>query len=191
MSRLDVVAGPNGAGKSTFVRLSLAPLWPGSTFVNADAIAAQRWPDDQTAHAYEAARIAAATRSELIARGMPLIAETVFSHPSKIDVIREALAARYYIALHVLMVDEDLSVARVAARVADGGHDVPEDKIRERHRRLWALVAEAILLADAATVYDNSAWDGPALIASFHGGIPDVPPHWPAWAPDGLRTRWP
>ena len=50
MKRLDLVVGPNGAGKSTFVELTLAPLLPGSAFVNADEIAKQRWPDDPAAH---------------------------------------------------------------------------------------------------------------------------------------------
>ena len=44
--RLDLVVGPNGAGKSTFVELVLAPNRPNVTFVNADVIAAQRWPQD-------------------------------------------------------------------------------------------------------------------------------------------------
>ena len=112
-----------------------------ATFVNADEIAAQRWPDDQLAHSYEAARIAAATRARLIQLGRPLIAETVFSHPSKLDLLRDAAVAGFFMALHVLMVPEDLSVARVAYRVAAGGHDVPVDKIRQRHRRLWPIVA--------------------------------------------------
>ena len=61
--RLDLVVGPNGAGKSTFVRLTLAAVLPPHTsFVNADLIAQQRWPDDPEVHSYEAARIAAATR---------------------------------------------------------------------------------------------------------------------------------
>lgn len=54
--RLDIAAGPNGSGKSTFVELVLAPCRPGVTFVNADVIAAARWPDDPTGHAYDAAR---------------------------------------------------------------------------------------------------------------------------------------
>jgi predicted ABC-type ATPase len=48
--RLDLVVGPNGAGKSTFVRLTLAPVLPRSSFVNADLIAQQRWPDDPETH---------------------------------------------------------------------------------------------------------------------------------------------
>jgi predicted ABC-type ATPase len=82
VSRLDLVVGPNGAGKSTFVRLSIAPRWPAATFVNADLIAAHHWPDDPEVHAYEAAEIAARTRSRLVELGHPFIAETVCSHRS-------------------------------------------------------------------------------------------------------------
>jgi predicted ABC-type ATPase len=189
--RLDLVVGSNGAGKSTFVRLTLAPARPGVMFVNADDIAARRWPADAEAHAYEAAAIAAATRAELIERRQPLIAETVFSHPSKLDLLREAAAAGYYSALHVVMVPEDLAVARVAARVDAGGHTVPEIKIRQRYHRLWPLVAEAISIADAATVYDNSQRKGPREVALFSQGFPIADPSWPSWTSDALTTRWP
>ncbi len=189
--RLDLVVGPNGAGKSTFVRLTLAPVLPDTSFVNADAIAEQRWPEDPEAHSYEAARVAAATRSALIERSQPLIAETVFSHASKLDLLREAGAAGYYIALPVVMVPEDLAVARVAARVAGGGHAVPEDKIRGRYRRLWSLVADAITLADAATVYDNTRRAGPREVAVLSHGFVVGNPSWPDWTPDPLTIRWP
>jgi predicted ABC-type ATPase len=188
--RLDLVVGPNGAGKSTFVRLTLAPALPVTSFVNADAIAEQRWPEDPVAHSYDAARIAAATRTALIERGEPLIAETVFSHPSKLDLLREAAATGFYTALHVVMVPEELAVARVAARVAGGGHAVPEDKIRGRYRRLWPLVAEAITLADTATVYDNSRRAGPRAIAVLSHGFVVGNPSWPGWTPDALTFRW-
>ena len=64
MKRLDLVVGPNGAGKSTFVELTLAPLLPGSAFVNADEIAKQRWPKDPTSHSYQAARVGRAVSSQ-------------------------------------------------------------------------------------------------------------------------------
>jgi predicted ABC-type ATPase len=80
--RLDLVVGPNGSGKSTFVGLTLAPGRLGARFVNAELIAQRRWPDAPEAHSYEAARIAATTRTALTERRQPLIAETVFSHPS-------------------------------------------------------------------------------------------------------------
>lgn len=191
MKRLDLVVGPNGAGKSTFIAFTLAPLLPRSVFVNADEIAKQRWPDDPAAHAYDAARIAADTRAKLIDAGVAFIAETVFSHPSKLELIRSAHDAGYVVALHVMLIPEGLAVERVRRRVRHGGHDVPEGKIRERHRRLWQLVADAIEIADTATVYDNSRLHGPRIVAQLTAGTVIGAPTWPAWASEKPFRRWP
>jgi predicted ABC-type ATPase len=190
MKRLDLVVGPNGAGKSTFVELALARLLPGSAFVNADEIAKQRWPDDPASHAYQAARVAAATRAKLIELGKSFIAESVFSHPSKLELIDAARAADYTIVLHVLLIPEELAVERVRHRVSAGGHDVPEDKIRERYQRLWALVATAITRSDFSTVYDNSGLKGPRTVAQMNDGYVIGSPAWPAWTPRVLQSGW-
>lgn len=191
MDRLDLVVGPNGAGKSTFIALTLAPLLPRSFVVNADEIARQRWPDDPASHAYDAARVAADTRAKLIELGRSFIAETVFSHPSKLDLIDTARRAGFIVVLHALLIPEDLAVERVRHRVRAGGHDVPEAKIRQRHRRLWAPVAEAITRCDSATVYDNSRLRGPRIVAQSSGGVSVGAPDWPGWSPEALRSRWP
>ena len=191
MNRLDLVVGPNGAGKSTFVDLTLAPLLRGSVFVNADEIARQRWPQDPMSHSYEAARLAAATRAKLIELGRPFIAETVFSHPSKLELVDAARAAGYTVVVHVLLIPEELAVKRVAHRVAAGGHAVPENKIRQRYRRLWDLVVTALGVCDTSTVYDNSRLRGPRIVAQISGGDIVGAPIWPAWTPQTLRSRWP
>lgn len=190
MNRLDLVVGPNGAGKSTFVELTLASLLPKSVFVNADEIAKRRWPDDTATHAYEAAQIAADTRTRLIELGQYFIAETVFSHPSKLELIDAAHAAEYTVVLHVLLIPEELAVQRVRHRVQAGGHDVPEDKIRERYQRLWALIATAITRCDSATVYDNSARTGARIVAQMGRGYLIGSPNWARWAPGELSSRW-
>jgi len=191
VSRLDLVVGPNGAGKSSYVEHILAPALPRSVFVNADEIARQRWPDDPAARSYDAARVAEATRTALIDQGRALIAETVFSHPSKLELIRQAHAAGYHVALHVLMIPTRLAPPRVAARVAAGGHDVPVDKIVARAERLWANVAAAIPLVDTAGLLDNSAFDGPVKVATFVGGGLVGPARWPGWTSAELTARWP
>ena len=91
----------------------------------------------------------------------------------------------------MLLVPEDLAVHRVAARVASGGHAVPEQKIRGRYRRLWPLVAAAIASADVAHVWDNSRYDGPDEVALFASGIAIGPCEWPSWTPSALTDRWP
>lgn len=191
MKRLDLVVGPNGAGKSTFVAFTLAPLLPRSVFVNADEIAKQRWPEDPVAHSYDAARVAADTRARLIEAGVSFIAETVFSHPSKLETIRAADAAGYVVALHVMLIPEDLAVERVKRCVGHGGHDVPEEKIRERHRRLWRFVADAVEIAATATIYDNSRSEGPRIVAQMTAGTIIGAPTWPTWTAEALSQRWP
>lgn len=75
---VHIVAGPNGAGKTTFVLRVLQPVTH-LPFVNADVIAAERWPDAQSEHAYDASRAAEAERQRLMARRVSFITETVFS----------------------------------------------------------------------------------------------------------------
>ena len=75
----------------------------------------------------------------------------------------------------------------MAHRVAHGGHDVPEDKIRGRYERLWSLVREAIHIVDEARVYDSSRAAGYRRVANFAGGRAVGTPQWPSWAPDELR----
>lgn len=190
MSRLDLVVGPNGAGKSTFVEFILAERRPGVPFVNADVIAAERWPEDPLAHGHDAALAADQIREALLARGEPFIAETVASHPSKVDLVRRARRAGYHVHLVVVAVPEEYSVARVAQRVAAGGHDVPEGKIRTRYRRLWDNVVAMIELASSAEVFDN-AGEGPTTIATFVAGDIVGRPRWPSWVPPALAQRWP
>ena len=189
MKRLDLVVGCNGAGKSTFVELTLSPLLPGSPFVNADEIAKRRWPEDPAPHSYEAALVAAETRAKLIELGESFIAETVFSHPSKLELIDEAHAAGYTVVLHCILIPEDLAVLRVRHRVQAGGHHVPEMKIRERYQRLWDLVAIAATRVDSATFYDNSTIKGPRIVAQIAGGFVVGSPSWPKWTPAELNSR--
>ena len=182
---LVVVAGPNGAGKTLFAGRFAARSH--LEFVNADLIAAGRWPGEEESHAYEAAAAAAARRSELIAAGQSFVAETVFSHPSKLDFVRAAAGSGYTVSLHAVMVPEDLAVARVRNRVRSGGHSAPEEKIRGRYRRLWRLVAEAASVCDEAFFYDNTSASNPfRLVAEFHRGIPVGIPAWPDWVPPEL-----
>lgn len=133
--------------------------------------------------------MAAQTRAKLIEQGRSFIAETVFSHESKLDLIRLAHAHGYTVVLHAVLIPEALAVPRVRYRVVAGGHAVPEAKIRHRYHRLWPLVAEAIGIADTATVYDNSCPIGPRIVAQFAGGAAIGELAWPPWAPEALTGR--
>ena len=146
--------------------MTLAPLLPGSVFVNAERSQNSAGPTTRPRMPTRP-RGGRTTRARLIELGQSFIAETVFSHPSKLELIDTAHAADYTVVLHVLFIPEELAVRRVRHRVRAGGHDVPEHKIRERYQRLWALVAAAITRSDSATVYDSSALKGPRIVAQI------------------------
>jgi predicted ABC-type ATPase len=118
------------------------------------------------------------------------ITETVFSHPSKIELIRQGVSAGYLVTLHAILVPEDVTVMRVEYRVARGGHTVPETKVRERYRRLWTLLAQARDLAGRSTFYDNGRASAPFLpIANYGNGRLVGDAAWPAWTPSALIRR--
>ena len=183
---LHLIVGPNGSGKSTLYEKVIGPA-TSLEFINADVIAAHRWPDDAMAHSYDAARIASEQRTRMITERQSFVAETIFSHESKIELVRAAVAERYLVSLHVIMVPEDLAAARVQQRVIAGGHDIPEDKVRIRYRRLWPLVAKVIPMAEHAIVSDNSRGARPFRIAAtFARGRLVGEAEWPSWAPSEL-----
>jgi predicted ABC-type ATPase len=184
---LHLVAGPNGAGKSTLYDRRLRPTTH-LEFVNADEIA-KALDGDPLETAYEASAKAAARRATLIGARCSFATETVFSHPSKLELIKTAQAAGYLITLYVVVIPEDLSVQRVSERVSRGGHDVPEEKIRTRYQRLWPLVADAVAIVEDALVYDNTRADAAlAVVARFRNGRLVSTPDWPTWMPDELRA---
>lgn len=189
MPILHLLAGPNGAGKSTFVARILEPVTR-LPFINADVIAAERWPDAQASHAYEASRAAALERDRRLVARESFITETVFSHPSKLDLVEVAVSRGYIVHLHVIMVPADVAVRRVSERVQyDAGHDVPEDKIRQRYERLWSLVALARGRADRTDFYDNSLAERPFRhIAEYQNGLTIGTPSWPEWTPHALTV---
>lgn len=154
---LFVIAGPNGAGKSTFYDTVLAGRIA-APFINADLIQRDELGDPSPEASYRAAEIAEKRRREFLAEGRSFVMETVFSHPSKLDLLGDARAAGFRIVLfHLNLASADLAVARVKARRAEGGHDVPEDKIRQRYERNQAIIRKAALQADRAQVFDSSA----------------------------------
>ncbi|MBZ2436235.1 zeta toxin family protein [Xanthomonas perforans] len=156
---LHVIAGPNGAGKTTLYRNRLEKRYPEAEFVNADELAIREFghPAQTKAESERGQELAEERRRQLMAERKSLVTESTFSHPSKVDLVRDAKAAGYEVVLyHVNVRSPNLSVMRVADRVSKGGHPVPEDKIRQRYDRNQPLIREAAKLADRAYIFDNS-----------------------------------
>lgn len=178
-----MLAGPNGAGKSTLYEQVIRRKF-NAPFINADKIQKEELSDQSMQGAYEAAKIAEQRRQEYLRNKQSFVSESTFSHPSKNQLIEEALHADFRVVLyHINVRTPELSVARVASRVKEGGHNVPEEKIRARYERNQALIKKAVLKADVGFVYDNSSLNQtpePSLI--FRNGrvvfVADDVPDW-------------
>lgn len=150
-----MVAGPNGSGKSTLIGALRADTRFGlpATYINADDLQRGRGLRDSRA----AQQLASELRAQALAERRDVMYETVMSHPSKIAELQQAQAAGYDITVVLVATDDPgVNVQRVAARVAAGGHDVPEGRTRERYRRTLALAPAALGYARQAVVFDNT-----------------------------------
>ena len=179
-----VLAGPNGAGKSTLYETRIAPSL-NVPLINADIIQRDELKDDDMNAAYQAAQIASERRAECLEQRKSFVTETVFSHPSKQELFHKGRGLGFRILLfHICVEHPDLSVARVSERVKEGGHPVPENKIRHRYDRNGPLIRQAALLSDVAHVFDNSEFNQPPkCVLSFRNGkLSFVCPRLPSWA---------
>ena len=156
---LFLLAGPNGSGKSTLQRFlagrfrAIGDL----EFVNADDIAKSLPGPDSPERAREAQKKADARRAELIAAGTSFCTETVFSHESRVELIRQAKSAGFTVYLIAVCVESPaLAEMRVQQRVARQGHDVPSDRIHQRYPRTLRNLAQAARIADCTLIFDNS-----------------------------------
>ena len=158
--QLWVLAGGNGAGKSTFYRTRLAPK--GMPFVNADIVAKLLYPHAPESHSYDAAILAGQLRLQLLREERTFCFETVFSHPSKIDFVAQAKTLGYEIILvFIHLSNVSLNQARVAQRISESGHHVPDEKVMSRIPRVLKLIKQTLPLCNQVYILDNSRADNP------------------------------
>jgi predicted ABC-type ATPase len=167
---LIVIAGPNGSGKSTLISHLVKSGINLGVYINADDIELGLGHiSDLQLRSREAQRLADKSRAECLSAKKSFSFETVMSHPSKIDLMREARQGGYHVMLAFVAVsDPGVNVGRVAARVSQGGHNVPEDRILARYKRTLALLSRAILASDKSILFDNTrSGRGPTAVAEF------------------------
>lgn len=143
-----VMAGPNGSGKSTITQY----FEKVGTYTNADDIVAATGMRNE-----DAAVLVDKKRYESIDNKEDFTFETVLSSEYKLDILRKAKAEGYFIkCVFVLTVAPQINVARVVARVANGGHDVDQRKILTRYYKSLKNIKELMKLCDILHVYDNT-----------------------------------
>ena len=188
---LWAIVGGNGAGKSTFFKKFLEPQ--GIPFINADVIAREIDPENPEAASYDAAELAAQQREQAIKGQQNFCFETVFSHPSKIDLLAQAKTFGYEINLIVIYVsDTEINKARVKQRVSEGGHDVPEEKIESRVPRTHENISVAVDLCDFVYIFDNSSYDNPfqQIATKSNGDVTLHTTETPDWVTNLFGLLW-
>jgi predicted ABC-type ATPase len=160
-----LIAGPNGAGKTTFAREFLPQEAACLNFINADLIAQGISPFRPEAAAVAAGKIMLQLIAECVKKGESFAIETTLSGRGYARMIPQWRNVGYRLTLYFLeLASVDLAIQRVADRVAQGGHSIPEAVIRRR----FTAGKEHFLhtykpLADAWRHYENSG-DEPMLI---------------------------
>ena len=165
MKKIIIIAGPNGAGKTTFARDFLPAEAQTLRFINADLIAAGLAPFNPESASFKAGRLMLEEIDECVDAGHSFAFETTLSGLVYLKKIALWQANGYQVKLWFLSLPHaDIAVSRVARRVLQGGHNIPEDVIRRRfkagtenfHQRYTKAV-------DSWVLYDNYVI-GPKLI---------------------------
>ena len=181
-----VFAGPNGSGKSTITEWFNVV----GKYTNADDMVRTSFLSNE-----EATKRADDLRYESIRKREDFTFETVLSSDYKIRILKTAKEAGYKTAkeagyfikcVFVLTTSANLNVARVKSRVAQGGHDVDPQKIRERYRKSIANIKVLIEICDILHVYDNTN-EKPVRIIRKHKDELTVFPN-EDWSEDALLS---
>jgi len=131
-----IIAGPNGAGKTTFALKYLPEVAECNNFVNADLIAAGLSPLVPEKELLAASRLFLKEIRHYIKRRESFGFETTLSGRSYLKLVANLLAEGWQVELvYLALPDVEMSIQRVAERVAHGGHTVAEKVIRRRFPR--------------------------------------------------------
>ena len=168
-----VVGGPNGAGKSSWAAKHLPTTLNVREFVNADEIARGLSPFDPDSSTVAAGQVMLDRLDALVSAGDSFGFETTCASRRHPRFLNECRARGYKIVLVFLWLPSaDVALARVARRVRQGGHRIPDEVVVRRYSAGLRNMRELYLpLADPVFIYDNSDGGG-ALIADCQGVTP-------------------
>jgi len=167
MPNLFVIAGPNGAGKSTSAPELLSGVRKVAEFVNADVI-----QKEGAISGIEAGRLTLTRLTALAQAGKDMAFETTLASHLLLSRIRRMQASGYRFHLYFFWLPSaDMAVRRVAARVASGGHHIPEGVIRRRYERgMENFFNRYIAAADTWVLMNNTTRPGTPIAARNIGG---------------------
>ncbi|MDB5155678.1 MAG: Zeta toxin [Mucilaginibacter sp.] len=172
MPNLYIIAGCNGAGKTTASYTVLPKLLNCHEFVNADNIAAGLSPFKPESVAFEAGRIMLQRINDLLLTGQDFAFETTLSTRSYVSFIRKSKALGYSVTLlYFWLSSPQMAIERVAKRVSQGGHYIPDNVVTRRYYRgISNLLNLYIKVCDNWIVIDNR-YPTPVIIANNIDGL--------------------
>ena len=131
---LYIIGGCNGAGKTTASYTVLPEILECREFVNADEIAKGLSPFNPESVAIEAGRLMLLRIDELLKSDVSFSIETTLSTKSYQKLVRKAKQQGYHVKLIFFWLDSpETAIKRVAQRVREGGHNIPQDVIVRRY----------------------------------------------------------
>lgn len=168
--KIFMIAGPNGAGKTTTAMSFILNTELIDEFINADEIARGLAPLHPESMSLAASKLMLKRFRELLEANKTFAFETTGSGTNYIKHLKEAQASGYEVHLMFLwLYSPDLAVQRVAHRVEQGGHHIPEDTIRKRYYLgLKNLIKHYLPLCDSVLILDNSIAKMNKIIAIKH-----------------------
>ena len=160
-----VLAGTNGAGKSSVAGAALRES--GADYFNPDEATLRILKANPGISIMEANSAAWYEGKRLLERAiserLDFAFETTLGGNTIPDLLKKALSTGLEVRLwFVGLSTPELHIARVRARVAKGGHDIPEDKIRERYDRSRVNLIELMPAITELRVFDNSVEADPS-----------------------------
>lgn len=161
-----MISGPNGAGKTT-TAMSFISSEMIDEFINADEIARGLAPLHPETMSLTAGRLLLKRLNELLEARKSFAFETTGAGTNYIKHLKKAQELGYTIYLLFLWLPSpELAVERVANRVQQGGHNIPEDTIRRRYYSgIKNLIVHYLPLVDKALILDNSEAESTTIIA--------------------------
>jgi len=160
MPRLYIISGCNGAGKTTASYSLLPEMLECSEFVNSDEFAKSLSPFDPSQAAIQASRYMLMKIRYLLKKQQDFAVETTLATRTLLKIVKTAQDAGYTVTLLYFWLNSpELAIERVKARVAAGGHNIPEETIRRRYKvgveyffNIYAPISERWILADNSQV---------------------------------------
>lgn len=175
MKIYTIIGGVNGCGKSSLTGAMKAYCTDMGHIIDVDSLTAQY------GDYLSAGRAAVERMDEYINRGISFTQETTLSGARTLRMVKKANEAGYRIRLHYIGLDTvEESKARIANRVRNGGHNIPDADVERRFEHRFDDLIKVLPYCDTAIFYDN--YNGFVEVAGLSNGelVPkgDYRPKW-------------